>query len=87
MENRISLNELNYAIERCREKVEDVDLMDYHFLEFASQEVTKHSRIEKKPVYLKYFPQEKSASIVMDFFKSCNGVSFSSSTNIHFSNC
>jgi len=70
MDNKISIDELNYAIDQCREGIVGADFIEYHFLEYASQELTKKARITEKPVFVKYFSHEEAIGIVLNFFKS-----------------
>ena len=67
---KISLDELNFAVNECNRRMEGASFINYHFLEYASQEVTKLAKFEKKPVYLKFYSHEQAISMVLDFFKS-----------------
>ena len=70
MNNKISIDELNNAINECRLKTIGVEFIDYHFLEFASQEFMKIANFNEEPLYIKYYSHEQALAIVLDFFKS-----------------
>ena len=67
---KISLDELNDAIIECRNKMEGADFIEYHFIKYASEELTKKADLKKKPMYIKSYSHEQAMSIILDFFKS-----------------
>lgn len=70
MEEKISIDELNNAIEELREEGFDTGIIEWHFIEFASEQLMRKADFRKKPTYIKLYSHEEAIGIILKFFES-----------------